>query len=160
MIEKLKDMLERSVEGLYKRIDGIKLQNEDRDERVAILQAKENSLEQMEKGKNLILTGLNCDVSISAVVKKLKKLLGTKLKEDHLHYVTKLMSEGPIKLRVVFYAKAKRDIVFREKRNLKGNYRKEDCREHAKVFQHNLQNDGVSWHCSTPANEFYGCSSL
>ena len=74
--------------------------------------------EQAERGRNLILTSPNCDVSISAVTNKLNELLGTKLKDEHLHYITRLKSEGLKK--IVFYSKSKPDLVFREKRKLKG----------------------------------------
>ena len=77
-------------------------------------------MEQAERGRNLILTGPNCDVSIPAIVNELNKQLGTKLKEEHLHYVTRLKSEGPKKMKVLFYSKVKRDQVFREKRRFEG----------------------------------------
>ena len=113
VIEKLKGVLEGSVEEIQNRMDDMELQNEDRDEHTKLLQMSIDGLEQAERGRNLILTCLDCDVSIPAVANKLNELLGTKLKDEHLHYVTRLTSEGPKKIKVVFYSKAKWDLVFR-----------------------------------------------
>ena len=73
VIKKLNGVLEASVAEIQNRVDDIELQNEDRDERTRSLQMRVDELEQAERGRNLILTGPNCDVSIPAIGNELNE---------------------------------------------------------------------------------------
>lgn len=126
LIESSTRELRGTIDALLKENKAIKEENQIQKSRVNELEERVDTLEQERRGANLIVEGIQTDDSTGAelthkITNQLAKAMKTEIKVEHVKYAAKLTSnQGKSRVRIVFNDRETRDIINKQRANLKG----------------------------------------
>ena len=104
ILRKLKKSLAEDIEEIQNRVMVMEVENGDRDDVTRKMQDKIDDLEQRDRAKNIIVTGIKHD-SVPSTVKRLNRKLTTKIQDEDIHYITKLKparNDDKERIKIVF----------------------------------------------------------
>ena len=123
IVKKLTRSLSQDIEELQDRVMVLEVENEDRDALTTKMNEKIDDLEQKERSRNIIVTGIKHD-TVAKTVKKLNRKMTTNIKDDDIHYITKLNAgrngNDKERIKIVFNNQQSKDAVYKNRTKLKG----------------------------------------
>ena len=141
--QNIKSIFANSISDIEERIDNIDFQNEARDDEIQMLKKRVDSLDQSDRNRNLILTGMKIDPpTADNTAKKLKHLLRVEVDRSDINYIAVLAEDPQPKIKIALYNKQMKDTIFAAKKKLKGKkiYLSDDLTvENAKIYYHSRQ---------------------